>query len=145
MTRDDGGTVHSGRGGPVRRGWGRTGGLLDPLAVLLRERYANRAELARVSGLGYQTLRTYTDGRWTADRLPPVRVLAGLSLAVDPAALQVAVRRAMLARSEQTIGPPPLSWGQRVVLEALRGFDDDVLVAVAPYVHDLVAGFPSRL
>lgn len=144
VTRD-GSTVPSERGGAVRSGWGRPGGLLDPLAALLRERCASRAELSRISGLGYQTLRTYTDGRWTADRLPPVRVLAGLSRAVDPVALQVAVRRAMLARFEQTVGPPPLSWGQRVVLEALRGFDDDVLVAAAPHVHDLIAGFPGRV
>ena len=129
----------------MRRGWGQPGAVLDPLAVLLRARCPSRAELSRLSGLGYQMLRTYIDGRWTADRLPPVRVLSGLSLAVDPAALQVAVRRAMLARSEQTVGPPPLSWGQRVVLEGLRAFDDDVLVAVAPYVHDLVAGFPGQV
>lgn len=45
---------------------------LDPLAMLLRQRYPSRAELARACGLGYQMLRTYTDGRWTADQLPPV-------------------------------------------------------------------------
>ena len=104
----------------MQRGWGKPGVVLDPLAVLLRERYSSRAELARVSGIGYQTLRTYTDGRWTADQLPPVAVLAGLSQAVDPASLQVAVRDAMRARYEQTVGPPELTWGQRVVLEALR-------------------------
>ncbi len=82
-----------------RRGWGRPRTRLDPLAALLRQRYASRAELARASGLPYQSLRTYTDGLWTADHLPPVRVLAALSQAVDPTELQRAVREAMLART----------------------------------------------
>lgn len=43
----------------------------------------------------------------------------------------------MLARAEQAEGVPILSLGQRAVLEALRGFDEDVLLAVAPHVHDL--------
>lgn len=34
----------------------------------------------------------------------------------------------------------PLSWAQRVVLQALRGFDDATLVAAAPRVYELVAG-----
>lgn len=134
--------LSSGRRSPVRRGWGRYDMELDPLAVLLRGRYPNRAELARASGLSYQTLRTYTDGRWTAGRLPPVQVLAGLSQAVDPGELHVAVRQAMLARADDDLGPPALTWGQRVVLEALRGFDDELLVAVAPHVQELVAGWP---
>ena len=112
---------------------------LDPLAVLLRDRYPSRAELARATGLPYQALRTWTDGLWTADRVPPVRVLAALSEAVGPAEVQRAVREAMLARADQAAGPPPLTWGQRVVLEALRGFDDDLLVAAAPHVHALLA------
>lgn len=125
---------------PVR-GWGRPRVALDPLAVLLRERFPSRAELARTTGLPYQALRTWTDGLWTADRLPPVRVLAALSDAVGPAEVQRAVREAMLARVDRVDGPPPLTWGQRVVLEALRGFDDDLLVAAAPHVHTLLARF----
>ena len=117
---------------------------LDSLAVLLRQRYSSRAELARACGLGYQTLRTHTDGRWTADQLPPVRVMAAPSLAVDPAELQAAVRQAMLARAEQRTGLPEVSFGQRVVLEALRGSDDELLVAVAPHVHDLVAAYRAQ-
>ena len=130
-------------GGPPtgRRGWRRPGVALDPLAVLLRARYSSRAELARESGPPYQALRTWTDGLWTADRLPPVRVLAALSEAVGPAEVQRAVREAMLARSDRTDGPPPLTWGQRVVLEALRGFDDELLVTAAPHVRALLAGF----
>lgn len=120
--------------GRVRMGgWGRPRAVLDPLAVLLRERYASRAELARVSGLGYQMLRTYTDGLWTADRPPAGRVLAGLARAVDPAELTVAVRAAVHQRAQ-----PMLTLGQRVVLEAVRGFHDDVLIAAAPHIHDLV-------
>ena len=122
-------------------GWGRPRRALDPLAVLLRERYPSRAELARATGLPYQALRTWTDGLWTGDRLPPVRVLAALSEAVGSADVQRAVREAMLARTDRADGPPPLTWGQRVVLEALRGFDDDLLVAAAPHVHALVARF----
>ncbi len=125
-----------------RRGWGRPR-TRDPLAVLLRQRCASRAELARASGLPYQLLRTYTDGLWTADHLPPVRVLAALSQAVDPTELQRAVREAMLARTDQSQGPPSLTWGQRVLLEALRGFDDGVLVEAAPHVHDLLATFAA--
>ncbi len=80
-----------------RRGWGRPHMRLDPLAALLRQRFASQTELARASGLPYQLLRTYTDGLWTADHLPPVRVLAALSQAVDPTKLERAVRDAMLA------------------------------------------------
>ncbi len=86
-----------------------------------------------------RSLRTYTDGLWTADHLPPVRVLAALSQAVDLTELQRAVREAMLARADQAQGAPSLTWGQRVMLEALREFDDDVLVETAPHVHDLLA------
>ncbi len=50
----------------------------------------------------------------------------------------------MLARADQIAGPPALPWGQRVVLEALRGFDDDVLVAAAPRVHDFVAAVAAK-
>lgn len=127
----------------ARRGWGRPRRRLDPLAVLLRERYPSRAELARASGLPYQALRTYTDGLWTADRLPPVRVLAALSQAVEPADVQRAVRDAMAARADDAASPPPLTWGQRVVLEGLRGFDDGVLVAAAPQVHNLLPAFAA--
>ena len=133
--------VQGGAGRRPMRGWGRPGNALDPLAVLLRERYPSRAELARATGLPYQSLRTWTDGLWTADRMPPVRVLAALSETIGPAEVQRTVRRAMLARADQAAGPPPLTWGQRVVLEALRGFDDDLLVTAAPHVHALIAGF----
>ena len=125
---------------PVRR-WRRPRLALDPLALLLRERFRSRAELARATGLPYQALRTWTDGLWTADRLPPVRVLGAFSEAVGPAEVPLAVRQAMLARADDVDGPPPLTWGQRVVLEALRGFDDDLLVAAAPHIHALLAGF----
>lgn len=94
--------------------------------------------------LPYQLLRTYTDGLWTADHNPPVRVLAALSQAVDPTELQRAVRKAMLARTYQSQRPPPLTWGQRVLLEALRGFDDDVLIEAAPHVHDLLTTFAAE-
>lgn len=120
--------------------WGRPSAVLDPLALLLRGRYPSRAELARVSGLGYQTLRTYTDARWTADRLPPVRVLAALAQAVDPRERYNAVMASLLARADE-VAPPALTWGQRVVLEALRGYDDEVLVAAAPRVS-AAAGSP---
>lgn len=136
-----GGPVQEGADRHPMRGWGRSRDVLGPLAVLLRERYPSRAELARATGLPYQALRTWTDGLWTADRLPPVRVLAALSEAVGPTEVQRAVREAMLARADQAGKPPPLTWGQRVVLEALRGFDDDLLVAAAPHVHELMAGF----
>jgi hypothetical protein len=126
-----------------RRGWGRPCTRLDALAALLRQRYPSRAELARASGLPYQLLRTYTDGLWTADHLPPVRVLAALSQALDPAELQRAVREAMLARTDASQGPPPLTWGQRVLLEASHGFDDDVLIDAAPHVHDLLTTFTA--
>jgi hypothetical protein len=127
-----------------RRGWGRPRTSLDPLAALLRQRYTSRAELARASGLPYQLLRTYTDGLWTADHLPPVRVLAALSQAVDPTELQRAVREAMLVRTDQSQGPPSLTWGQRVLLEALRGFDDDIMIEAAPHVHDLLTTFAAE-
>ena len=134
------------RAGAVRgrRGWGPTRARLDPLAVLLRERYPSRAELARATGLPYQALRTYTDGLWTADRLPPVRVLAALSEAVDAGELQRAVHEAMLSRADNQDGPPPLTIGQRVVMEAIKGFDDQLLVAAAPHVYDLLASLAGN-
>ncbi len=49
----------------------------------------------------------------------------------------------MVARTDESVGPPSLTWGQRVVLESLRGFDDGVLVQAAPHVHDLIAGFAA--
>jgi hypothetical protein len=58
-------------GTSARRGWGRPRRRLDPLGVLLRERYPSRAELARERP-AYQAPRNWTDGLWTADRLPPV-------------------------------------------------------------------------
>ena len=119
--------------------WGRPRVVLDPLAALLRERCVSRAELARRSGLGYQLLRTYTDGLWTADRPPPERVLAGLARVVDPGELAAAVLASLAHRADQGPGAEVLSWGQRVVLEALRGFDDARLVAAAPHVYELVA------
>lgn len=122
----------------VAGGWGRPRVVLDPLAVLLRESYASRAHLARVSGLGYQMLRTYTDGLWTADRPPPDRVLAGLARAVDPDDLRAAVLAALRERAEKSQSVQSLTLGQRTVLEALRGFDDEQLVAAAPHIHDLV-------
>lgn len=67
-----------------------------------------------------------------------MRVLAALSQALDPDELQRAVRDAMLARTDEARGPPPLTRGQRVLLEAFRGFDDDVLVDAAPHEHDLL-------
>jgi hypothetical protein len=45
----------------------------------------------------------------------------------------------MLARTDQAHGAPSLTWGQRVLLEALREHDDDVLVEAAPHVQDLLA------
>jgi len=101
-------------------------------------------EIPQPSGLPYQALRTYTDGLWTADRLPPVRVLAALSEAVGPTDVQRAVRETMAARADDAAGPPSLTWGQRVVLEAVRGFDDDLLVVAAPRVHDLLAEFVTE-
>lgn len=127
-------------GGRPARAWGRPRVVLDPLAALLRERCVSRAELARVSGLGYQMLRTYTDGLWTAERPPPQHVLAGLARAVDAEELSAAVLAALAQRAGQDRGAAALSWGQRVVLEALRGVDDARLVAAAPHVHELVAG-----
>jgi len=133
------GPERGGAGRPPVRGWGRPRNTLDPLSVLLRERFPSRAELARATGQPYQALRTWTDGLWSADRLPPVRVLAALSGAVGSSEVQRAVRETMLTRADQAGGPSPLTWGQRVVLEAVRGFDDDLLVAAAPRVHDLLA------
>lgn len=120
--------------------WRRSRQVLDPLAVLLRARFASRAELSRASGLGYQTLRTYTDGRWTAASPPPTEVLEALARTVDRAELDAAVLAARHARE----AAPELSWGQRVVLEALRGFDDEHLVAAAPHVYDLVVGLDPK-
>ena len=72
-----------------------------------------------------------------------MRVLVALSQAVDPTDLQRAIPETMLARTDQAQGPPPLIRGQRVLLEALRGFDDDVLIAAAPHVHDLLVTFAA--
>ena len=116
--------------------------VLDPLATLLRQRFDSRAELARTSGLGYHMLRTYTDGLWTAEHPPPQYVLDALAQAVDPEELGAAVRAALAHRAEQATSPQPLTWGQRVVLEALRDFDDARLVAAAPHVYELVAQLP---
>ncbi len=74
--------------------------MLDPLAVLLRTRFASQAELARATGLRHQTLRSYTDGRWTAAHPPPARVLEALARAVDRAELDAAVLAARHARQE---------------------------------------------
>lgn len=84
-------------------------------------------------------LRTYTDGLWTCEKPPSPFVLAMLGTALDPAELDVAVTAALLSRPG-----PPLTFGQQVVLEALRGFDDQQLVAAAPYIHELLrGGLPS--
>ena len=120
-----------------RRGWTPPRLALDPLALLLRERYSSRAALSRASGLGYQMLRTYTDGLWTCEKPPSVFVLAMLGTAVDPDELNAAVN--LLSRPA-----PALRFGQQVVLEALRGLDDDLLVTAAPYIHDLLRdGLPQ--
>ena len=111
---------------------------LDPLAVLLRERFDSPAALARASGLAYERLRTYTDGLWRAASPPPPDVLVGLEAAVGAEPVQAAVLASLAHRLQQTGAVSPLSWGQRVVLEALRGFDDTLLVAVAPHVYELV-------
>lgn len=50
----------------------------------------------------------------------------------------------MLARADEADGPAPLSWGQRVVLEGLRDFDDDVLVAAAPHVHEFLRSLAAK-
>ena len=130
---------HSPPGRGRGRRWGNPRVVLDPLAALLRQRFDSRAELARTSGLGYHMLRTYTDGLWTAESPPPQYVLDALARAVDPEDLSAAVRASLAHRAEQATSPQPLTWGQRVVLEALRGFDDARLVAAAPHVYDLVA------
>lgn len=106
---------------------------LDPLALLLRARYRSRADLARASGLGQQTLRTYTDGVWRAEKPPSPYVLAMLGNAVHPDELDAAVAAALAAR-----GAPQLTVGQRAVLEAVRGFPDERLVELAPLVYELV-------
>lgn len=116
-----------------RPGWQPARLQLDPLALLLRERFASRADLARATGLSYQTLRTYTDGVWTRTRPPSVYVLALLGTAVDPDELHEAVTRSLL-----TAPAPPLTLGQRVVLEALRGFDDTILTSAAPHIYELL-------
>ena len=74
-----------------------------------------------------------------------------LAQAVDPQELYNAVMASLLARADE-VAPPALTWGQRVVLEALRGYDDEVLVAAAPRVSAAAgsprsrrrACFPSR-
>lgn len=49
----------------------------------------------------------------------------------------------MLTRADDKDGPPSLTWGQRVVLEADKGFDDELLAAAAPRQHDL-AGLATK-
>ena len=115
------------------RGWQPARLHLDPLAVLLRERFTNRAHLAAATGLSYQTLRTCTDGVWTRQRRPSAYVLAMLGTALEPDELDDAVQRSLLSRTV-----PPLTFGQRVVLEALRGFDDTTLTSAAPHIHELL-------
>ncbi len=50
-----------------------------------------------------------------------------------------------LPRTDESEGPPPLTWGQPVSLgrrsktSGLRGFDDGILIQAAPYVHNLIA------
>ena len=76
-------------------GWRAPGQQLDPLALLLRSRFDSRADLARASGLGYQTLRTYTDGRWTAGQEPSRHVLAALAQVIPADELRAAVDAAL--------------------------------------------------
>lgn len=84
-------------------------------------------------------LRTYTDGLSTCEKPPSAFVLAMLGIAVDPDELGAAVTAALLSRPG-----PPLTFGQQVVLEALRGFDEEILVAAAPYIHELLRdGLPA--
>lgn len=84
-------------------------------------------------------LRTYTDGLWTCETPPSAIVLAMLGTAVAPVELDAAVTAALQSRPG-----PPLTFGQQVVFEALRGFDDDALVAAAPYIHELLRdGLPT--
>ena len=117
------------RGG---RGWPPAPAGLDPLAQLLRRDYPSRTALARV--LGYQTPRTYTDGRWTAQHRRPEQVLAALAGAVDFDELDLAVGTAL--HNHQLL--LTLTPGQRVLLEALRGYDDELVIAMAPHPHDLL-------
>lgn len=119
-----------------RRGWVPPPHPLDPLARLLRSRFVSRADLARATGLGYQTLRTYTDGRWTADQPPSPHVLEALARAVPGRELHAAVHAALHQRTQLDLHQ--LTVGQRTVLEALRGFDDQVLLQAAPHIHDLL-------
>lgn len=133
-----GGARHAGqvddeRGRSTRTRWRPPRHQLDPLASLLRARYRSRADLARASGLGQQTLRTYTDGVWRAEQPPSPYVLAMLGNAVDPDELDAAVKATLAGR-----GAPQLTVGQRAVLEAVRGFPDEQLVELAPLVHELI-------
>lgn len=121
------------RGRATRTRWRPPRAQLDPLALLLRARFRSRADLARASGLSHQTLRTYTDGVWRAQQPPSPYVLAMLGNAVDPDELDAAVAAALAAR-----GAPPLTVGQRAVLEAVRGFPDKLLIELAPDVHEFV-------
>lgn len=116
-----------------RAGWTPPRLALDPLALLRRSRYPSRAALARASGLSYQMLRTYTDGLWTCKKPPSTFVLARLGNAVDPDDLDTAVAASLLCRPGR-----PLTFGQQVVFEALRGFDDEHLVAAAPHIYELL-------
>lgn len=54
------------------------------------------------------------------------------------------MRAALVHRAGQEPGAPPLSWGQRVVLEALREFGDARLVAAAPYIYELNLDLGNR-
>lgn len=96
-------------------------------------RYRSRADLARACGLGPQTLRTCTDGVWRAKQPPSPYVLAMLGNAGNPDELDAAVSAALAAR-----GAPALTVGQRAMLEAVRGYPEELLVEVAPLVHELV-------
>lgn len=77
-------------------------------------------------------LQTYADGLWTCEKPPSAFVLAMLGTAINPDELGATDTAALMSRPG-----PPLSFGQQVVLEALRGFDDTDLVAAAPHIHDL--------
>lgn len=117
-------------------GWRTPGARLDPLALLLRSRFASRTDLARATGLGYQTLRTYTDSRWIAGQQPSQHVLTALAQVIPADELRTAVDAALHQRGETQ--PDFLTVGQRTVLEALRGFSDTQLLEVAPRLHDLL-------
>ncbi len=91
---------------------------------------------AAIRGLSHQMLRTYNDGLWTCEKPPPPFVLALLGTAVDPIELAAAVSASLLSRPG-----PPLTFGQQVVLEAIRGFDE-LLLAAAPHIPELLRDEP---